>query len=115
MVMFGAQDPAEVDYYLDVQRERVRFMAFQYAEPMVTFLGNSRMSRGQIYLPLLTKWRGILRELRENETKKVGSSVTTLEMFFRAEMDDIHLDTFLEKIPPEALTARSGDYFLFRA
>lgn len=112
LTIFGAQDADELGYYLDVQRERARFVASEYAEPLVTLLGNSKISRGQVYMPLLAKWQKILSEIRQYETKKVGSSLTALETFIRADMDAIALTTFYERIPEGALDARTGDYFL---
>ena len=111
-VVFGARDAADMNYYLDVQRERIKYIADEYADPLIAFLGNSRVARGQVYVPVLSKWQRILAELRKYDNKKPGNSLAALEGFILTDMDQITLENFSEKLKASDLAEQSGDLFL---
>lgn len=113
-VVFGARDAADMNYYLDVQRERIKYIADEYADPLIAFLGNSKVARGQVYVPMLSKWQRLLSELRKYENKKPGNSLATLEGFILTDMDQITLENFSQRLRPPDLAEQSGDFFLQR-
>ena len=108
---FQALDEGELAYYLTIQRERVKHLAREYAEPLVNFLINRTIKRGQLEERLVTKWHRILVELDRYDAKTTSNSLTLLERFILIEMDKIAPENCLEKIPPASLKSPVRDYF----
>jgi len=114
-VSFAAFDVSgedELNYYLNLQRERVKQLAYEYAEPVVTFFVNRPIPRNPRSARILSKWENILLELDKFESKKPGNSVTALEKFILFDMNTITEENYFEKITQKDLSDRSGDFFL---
>jgi type VI secretion system protein ImpL len=112
LVAFDLSSEDELRYYVELQRERVKQLAYAYAEPIVTFFMNRPTPRDPHFARLLAKWENILLELDKYERKQPGNSVTALEKFILFEMDAITKENYEEKITRKELSERSGDFFL---
>ena len=111
---FDVVDQKELNNYLNLQRERINHLAYDYAEPIVTFLLTSQIPRGPTDEKIFFKWERILSQLDQYRNKKPGNSLSALEKFIRFEMNEINEDNYFEKISAKDLQTRSGDYFLSR-
>jgi type VI secretion system protein ImpL len=106
----GSED--ELHYYLNLQRERIKQMAYVYVEPIVTFYMDRPTPQDAHFAQILSKWENIILELDKYERKQPGNSIIALEKFILFEMSAINQDNYLEKIPQKDLSDRSGDFFL---
>lgn len=109
---FDVRDATELAQYLELQRERIRYLAREYAEPLVTLLGSRASQRDPAAMRFVARWQGILAELDKYESKKPGNSVVTLEKFLLSELDELTTENCLQKIAPKDLAAPAGDFFL---
>ena len=101
---FEIRDQEEAEYYLSLQRERVKTLA-NYAQPLVDFLLKNQWKDSQKEL----KWKRILNSLNEYfDDKTTDNSLRFLETYIRFELDKITLDNCLT----ETRARSSGDYFL---
>jgi type VI secretion system protein ImpL len=112
LVAFEVRDPKELEFYLELQRGRVRRLGRDFAEPLVRFLVDRTFYKDSEYQSLIVKWQTVLLELARLDGKKTGNSVTALEKFILFDMDKISpanrcLDATLKDMPDPA-----GDYFL---
>ena len=112
LVAFDLSSEDELSYYVDLQRERVKQLAYAYAEPVVTFFMNRPTPRDPHFAQMLAKWERILLELDRYERKQPGNSVIALEKFILFEMDAITKVNYAEKITRKEISERSGDFFI---
>ncbi|MCP4348334.1 MAG: hypothetical protein GY795_22840 [Desulfobacterales bacterium] len=111
---FGVTDEKELEHYLELQRERIRYLAYEYAEPLVTFFLTNKILRRQNEKQMVFKWERILSELEKYENRKPENTVVTLEKFILFEMNTINERNYTQKITRDDLKAFSGDIFLER-
>ncbi|HIE02381.1 MAG TPA: hypothetical protein EYP59_19205 [Thiotrichaceae bacterium] len=109
-VAFAVNDQEELKYYLDLQRDRVHYLAQAYAQPLVTFFENKRIRSGQRNA-LVPKWQRILKELDKYSKEKTTNTVTGLEKYIQFELDKINLANCFDPINVKRIRT-SGDYFL---
>lgn len=114
LAAFGAADETELDHYLRIQRERVRHLAFDCAEPLVAFAAGSGVLANRREEGLLLRWERILAALEQYEARNPENPVTALERFVRHRMDEITPTRFFREVGADELNARSGDFFLAR-
>ncbi|MFH0844235.1 MAG: type VI secretion protein IcmF/TssM N-terminal domain-containing protein, partial [Pseudomonadota bacterium] len=112
LASFDVNDEEELKYYLELQRERIKYLAYQYAEPILTFFMNRAIPKDRTSARTFSKWERILSALDKFESKKPKNPVTVLERFVLFEMNKIKSDNYFEKVSEKDLTFRSGDYFL---
>ncbi len=108
---YEALDEKELSYYLSIQRERIKYLSRQYTEPLVNFLVNRTIKRGQLEERLVTKWHRILVELDRYDARRTRNSLTLLERFIRIEMETITPENCLQKIPLADLKRPARDFF----
>ncbi len=114
LTAFGVTDEKELGHYLKLQRERIRYLAYEYAEPLVTFFLTNKILRKQNEKQMLFKWERILAELEKYENRKTENAVVTLEKFILFEMNMVNERNYTQKISQDHLKAFSGDIFLER-
>ncbi len=108
---YDALDDKELSYYLSIQRERIKYLARQYSEPLVNFLVNRTIKRGQLEERLVTKWHRILVELDRYDAKRTSNTLTLLERFIKVEMETITPENCRQKIPLKGLKRTARDFF----
>ena len=111
---FDVQDEKDLKNYLRFQRKRIKYLAEEYARPLVTFFKNSHILRNREEERILFKWERILVELDKYENKKPKNSITVLEKYILAGMNSVDAENYYRKITEEMLRAQSGDIFLQR-
>ncbi|MBW1765678.1 MAG: hypothetical protein JRJ65_01335 [Deltaproteobacteria bacterium] len=112
LAAFNTRDQDELQYILNLQRERVKHLAYEYAEPIVTFFLSTPLPKSGSSPRILSKWERILSALDRFEKRKPRNSVTILEKFILFEMDKINPINYSKKITKKKLAERSGDFFL---
>lgn len=112
LVAFDVADETELDHYLRTQRERVRHLAFQYAEPLVAFATGTGVLRGRQDERRLLRWERILTSLEAAAAQTPENPVAQLEDFIRFRMDEITPLGFFRQIPASERDAQSGNFFL---
>ncbi|MBW1803034.1 MAG: hypothetical protein JRJ85_20165, partial [Deltaproteobacteria bacterium] len=112
LAAFNTSDQEELQYILNLQRERVKHLAYEFAEPIVTFFLSTPLPKSGSSPRILSKWERILSALDKFENRKPLNSVNTLEKFILFEMNKINPMNYAKKITRKDLTERSGDFFL---
>ena len=107
-VAFAVNDQEELKYYLDLQRDRVHYLAQAYAQPLLTFLEGKQSGQRNALVP---KWQRILKELDKYSKEKTTNTVTGLEKYIQFQLDKINLANCFDPINLKNIRT-SGDYFL---
>jgi type VI secretion system protein ImpL len=112
LTAFEVTDGKDLEQYLELQRERVRLLARDFAEPLVSWV----VARGDRRTPeqarVVARWQRIVAELERYDAKKPGNSVALLERFILVDMDQITRRNYFQKISARDLTEESADFFL---
>lgn len=114
LAAFDVADETELDHYLRAQRERVRHLAFQYAEPLVAFATGAGVLRNRPEERRMLRWERILTSLEAHAAREPENPVAQLEDFIRFRMDEITPQGFYRQVSAAELEARSGNFFLAR-
>ncbi|MFH1350713.1 MAG: type VI secretion protein IcmF/TssM N-terminal domain-containing protein [Pseudomonadota bacterium] len=109
---FDVNDQEELKYFLDLQRERIKYLAYEYAEPIISFFMGSSIPRDRAGTRVFTKWERVLSAFDKFESKKPKNPITVLERFILFDMNKINRENYFEKISEKDLSLRSGDFFL---
>ncbi len=109
---FEVMDQKELKNYLKLQRNRIKYLAREYAQPLVSFFMSSNVLRNRNEEQVLFKWDRVLTELEKYINKKPKNSVGILETYILFELDKINENNFFKVISQEDLKETSGDIFL---
>ena len=112
LAAFGVNGEEELKHYLGLQQARIKHLAYEYAEPVVTFFMNTQFSRTRDNKGILFRWEKILSELDKYENKKPENSITVLEKFILFDINEINKENYFKKITRKDLSEQSGGYFL---
>ncbi len=108
---FEVNDDKELVYLLTIQRERVKHLARQYAEPLLMFLANRTINRKPTEERVLARWRGILKEIDYFEKKKTNGSVNLFEKFVLLDMKNASSSNCFSTIQSKEPRGGDKDYF----
>ncbi len=108
---FEVSDEKELVYFLTIQRERVKHLARQYAEPLLMFLTNRTINRKPSEERVLARWKGILRELDYFDKKKTNGSVNLLEKFVLVDMKNASPSNCFLTVQSKEPRGGGRDYF----
>ncbi len=109
---FEVMDQKELKNYLKLQRNRIKYLAREYAQPLVTFFMSSNILRNRNEEQVLFKWDRALTELEKYANKKPKNSVAILETYILFELDKVNESNFFKVISQKDLRETSGDIFL---
>ncbi|HVV44753.1 MAG TPA: hypothetical protein VHC72_06095, partial [Bryobacteraceae bacterium] len=104
-VVFGADSADGIEQYLATQRDRIKSLALDYAEPLAAYL----RPQGLQQVANFDLWRGIIRDVQDYDTKKPGNPMAALETFVRSDLDKI---TPANACRPASTPPQTSDYFL---
>jgi type VI secretion system protein ImpL len=81
--MYGVYSEGQLEDYLQAQSGRASYIAVNYAEPIVTFLNETRAKYPTSDYTIISKWQNTLVELHKQEQNKDNNtSLLALESFF---------------------------------
>jgi len=109
LATFDAADNNELEYYLKLQRERIKHIFYEYAEPLFTLY----ISQGQKEKQRFRTLKRTMEVIDHYERKIPGNAVTTLEKFVLFDMNHINPSNYYKKITLRDLRD-SSDIFLKR-
>ncbi|MDR1910358.1 MAG: hypothetical protein LBQ26_00745 [Holosporales bacterium] len=107
---FQVHDSNQLQNYLSAQRERIRFLAKDLADPLITLLAIDPLCRQKHNDNLLTKWRTLIQQVDDYDKKKPGNSIAVLENFVTTDLKNV--DPQASKKIFESVSGKSGDFFL---
>jgi type VI secretion system protein ImpL len=81
---WGAADEAELKTYLEAMRNRVGFLATNYARPLLAWLSKTGQHGRADVRTLAAKWQSMIDDLGAYDAKKPGNAVTVLEDYIAA-------------------------------
>lgn len=111
---FNVTDPQDLKSSLEQQRQILRNLALDYAEPMITFLSAPIMKEFEGNTILLNKWRRIMDEVKAYESKRPDNTITLLETAITTDLVGLDLKKCFKAIPLQQVKHASGDFFTNR-
>ncbi len=112
MVVYDVQDREELKYYLEVQRDRIYFLAQTYAQPLLDFLGERPVPPGFANSPVIPRWTRIYNELYQYDSEQPENSLSILENYILFELDKITLENCYSQLYENDFGNNTGDFFL---
>lgn len=109
---FGVTNLTSLKNYLELQRDRINYLAREFAEPLVLFIEKINIQGMPGDLPLITKWAGILEELTGYEQKAPGNGLSALEDFIMGPLNEITLATCNKYANSENMIFNQDDFFV---
>jgi type VI secretion system protein ImpL len=103
--IWDADSPELLDDYLAQERDQMRSLATDYAQPLDAWLQNNGLQRAADF----SQWTAIIRDLKDYDAKKPGNPLSVLETFIRTGEDKI---TPAQGCASATQTAAAGDYFI---
>ncbi|MDR2417316.1 MAG: hypothetical protein LBD15_04115 [Holosporales bacterium] len=107
---FQVHDSSQLQNYLSAQRERIRFLAKDLADPLITLLAIDPLCKQKHNSDLLKKWRELIKQVDDYDKKKPGNSIAVLENFVTTDLKNV--DPKASKKIFENVSKESGDFFL---
>lgn len=108
---FSVDTLPDLKSYLNLQRERIRYLAKEFAEPVVEILTEINKDGMPANLPLVNKWNGIITAIDGYNRKAPNNSLTALETYIEDTLSGITLAScpiLANQVNP---TSYQGDYF----
>lgn len=112
---FRATDPLHLREQLALQRDRVRVIAEDYAEPLINLLSARDVRLAQRDRVLVQKWQRILDELKKVALSKPENTIAVLERFIAGDLMKVSFSNCAQVLDDAQIGDRSRDYFLARA
>lgn len=109
---FGVTNLTALSNYLELQRDRINYLAREFAEPLVQFLETINKQGMPGNLPLVTKWQGILDELAGYEQKAPGNGLSALEQFIMGPLNEVTLATCEKYADSVSMISSQDDFFV---
>lgn len=109
---FSVLNLNELKNYLSLQRDRINYLAREFAGPLVAFLDKINMEGMPGNLPLLSKWEGIINELNEYDRKAPGNGLVELENYIMYPLNEVTLATCKKFSTFFNLLSPAEDYFV---
>jgi type VI secretion system protein ImpL len=109
---FSVLNLNELKHYLELQRDRINYLAREFAGPLVAFLEKINMEGMPGNLPLLSKWEGIINELNEYDRKTPGNGLVELENFIMYPLNEVTIETCNKYANVYNMLSPAEDYFL---
>lgn len=101
-----------LSHYLSLQRDRINYLAREFAAPLVDFLETINMEGMPGNLPLLAKWDGIIKELNEYDRKTPGNGLVELENYIMYPLNEVTLATCYKYANTSNILSPAEDYFI---
>lgn len=108
---FGVSNLSELKNYLELQRDRINYLAREFAEPLVSFLEEINKEGMPGNFPLVTKWNGIINELDGYDKKTAGNGLLELENYIMTPLNEVTLATCPKYASSTSMISASNDYF----
>lgn len=114
VLAYGAEKQEELQFYLSTQRDRVMFLARNYAQPLLSFLGGKAIPAEYGLQDVIPRWTRIYQELFKYDNEKPDNTLARLEDFVLTKMNKVNLSNCYERLAHGGLGSSTGDYFLDR-
>jgi type VI secretion system protein ImpL len=108
---FGVSNLSELKNYLELQRDRINYLAREFAEPLVSFLQEINKEGMPGNFPLVTKWDGIINELNGYDKKAAGNGLVELENYIMTPLNEVTLATCPKYASSTSMISASNDFF----
>lgn len=110
--LFSYPSEAEMDSYLQNQRQRLSYVATLYAKPMVTFLVDTQGVSSTD--TSANRWLDTLRDMRRYDRQEPGNHVLALEQFAGSTLVQLNAADCNQWLKQPAAAHRSGGLFATR-
>ncbi|ASP39830.1 hypothetical protein CHH28_14615 [Bacterioplanes sanyensis] len=110
--LFSYSTAAEMDSYLQNQRQRVSYMATLYAKPLVGFLVDTDGVNSTD--TVANRWLDTLRDMQRYQRQEPGNHISELETFAGSELVKLSADDCNQWLQQPITAHRSGGLFAAR-
>ncbi len=90
---FNVSNPTELQHYLNLQRDRIHYLAREFAAPLIALLENIAREGMPENAPLVTKWQEIIDAFNSYEKNGAGNGLKELEAFILTPLNEVTLAT----------------------
>lgn len=108
---FGVNNLTQLKNYLELERDRLHYLAKEFAAPLVSFLSDVNKEGMPGNLPLVTKWEGIIKDLQGYQKKSPGNALIELEDYITTTLNDVTLSTCNKYASSLSPLSENQDYF----
>ena len=109
---FSVANLTELKNYLELQRDRINYLAREFAEPLVTLLEQVNKEGMPLDLPLVSKWTGIINELNGYNRKAPGNGLVELEDFIMNPLNEVTLATCRKYATVVNMISATNNFFV---
>lgn len=109
---FGLYSETELREYIDVQRERIRYLAKEFAEPAIQLLQQIVGIETTSFPTVYTKWNTILTQLNLYSRSVTGNSVALLQDFILVDLNSATLKNCGEITQEDGAGNNPTDFFI---
>ncbi|MBS0271989.1 MAG: hypothetical protein JSR85_05015 [Proteobacteria bacterium] len=109
---FGVSTLTELKGYLELQRDRINYLAREFADPLVSFLEQVNKEGMPGNFPLATKWSGITSALNGYSRKEPGNALLELENYIMNPLNEVTLATCLKYASTVNPLSANQDFFV---
>lgn len=102
----------ELKHYLELQRERINYLAREFAGPLSFFLERINLEGMPANLPLISRWEGIINELNEYDRKTPGNGLIDLENYIMYPLNEVTIATCNKYSNAYNMISAVEDYFV---
>ncbi|CAM2065657.1 IcmF-related-N domain-containing protein [Sulfidibacter corallicola] len=106
---FGLEDRAALARYLEQTRHRLWHLGVNCAAPLLAILDGASADPEVVTLPLVVRWRDMLREIKAYEQRRPYPSIRRLEVFLTRDINRIRQHNYREWVGD---VRPSSNYFL---
>ncbi|MEB3702563.1 Putative type VI secretion protein IcmF [Candidatus Bealeia paramacronuclearis] len=108
---FGVDTLPDLKSYINLQRERIRYLSKEFADPVVQILTLINKEGMPANLPLVNKWNGIIGAVNGYASKAQGDTIITLENYIENTLSGITLSACPQLANAVAPNSFTMDYF----
>ncbi len=108
---FGVNNLTELKNYLELERDRIHYLAKEFAAPLVSFLSEVNKEGMPGNLPLVTKWEGIIKDLQGYQKKTPGNALVELEKYITTTLNEVTLSTCSKYASSLSPLSENQNYF----
>lgn len=109
---FSVLNLNELKHYLELQRDRINYLAREFAGPLTALLEKINMEGMPGNLPLLGKWDSIIHELSEYDRKVPGNGLVELENYVMYPLNEVTIATCNKYTNMYNALSAVEDYFM---
>lgn len=109
--LYELNNDIQVKDYLNNQKNRIEYIAYNYAEPLISYVINTSDAGSQSGLSVIDKWRNTLNEINRHQRKDPVGKVNQLDQYFLTRLNMLNRNNCAEQLKDISELNRGHDIF----